>query len=238
MKMYVCVAETAPYNPDRKDPTTAETLRDAIATSLAAKLESSGVGTRAGEAKVTATFGTENGRADRFSLIGEDPLAESLVRNMLEKTDAKPQGQFAVAAVFDVADIMSAESFAWDAIYAAGAQDDAALYFWQDEDVPTDADEAYKSIEVYYDIATIPDSFKDPLEFRNAAMVVVERALEQAGAGEWSGAEIGMGEVNFGFEVEDFDVAESIVRSAVKGTPFEAIREITRFSYPEDVVVC
>ena len=62
------------------------------------------------------------------------------------------------------------------------------------------------------------------------AMELVETALDQAEAGEWAGAEIGMGEVNFGFEVEDFDLAENIVRNTVKGTPFESIREITRYS--------
>jgi hypothetical protein len=44
-----------------------------------------------------------------------------------------------------------------------------------------------------------------------------------------------MGEVNFGFEVEDFERSERIVRAAVKGTPYECIREITRFSYPGDL---
>ena len=238
MKMYVCLAETAPHDPNRNAPTKAETFLDAISTSLAAKLENSGMGQAAGVAKVTATFGAENGRTDRFSLIGDDPLAESLVRGMLEEADAAETGQFAVAAVFDISDIMVAESFAWDAIYAAGAQDDAVLYFWQDEHTPTDVDEAYKSIEVYYDIDAIPETYKDPLEFRNAAMELVEQALQAASAGEWSGAEIGMGKVNFGFEVADFDHAEAIIRAAVKDTPFEAISEITRFSYPEDVVVC
>ena len=97
----------------------------------------------------------------------------------------------------------------------------------------------YKSIEVYYSVASIPGvDIDDPaqvLDFRNAAMEVIETALEKEGAGEWVGAEIGMGlesgelEVNFGFEVQDFEKAEAIVRKAVEGTEFAGIREITRF---------
>ncbi|MDU8925985.1 hypothetical protein RXV86_01170 [Alisedimentitalea sp. MJ-SS2] len=92
-----------------------------------------------------------------------------------------------------------------------------------------------KSIEVYYDIATIPgiaqSDLHGALDFRNSAMELVETALEEAGAGEWEGAEIGMGEVNFGFSVEDFDRAEGIVRKAVTGTPYANIREITRSEF-------
>ncbi len=89
------------------------------------------------------------------------------------------------------------------------------------------------SIEIYYDTATIPTEFGDPLTFRNAAMAVVEDALEKAGAGEWAGAEYGAGEVNFGFDVENFDVAEAIVRRAVAGTPYANIREIVRTDYAD-----
>ncbi|MEL6915958.1 MAG: hypothetical protein AAFP13_15795 [Pseudomonadota bacterium] len=84
-----------------------------------------------------------------------------------------------------------------------------------------------KSIEVYHDIAAIPGE-EAPLEFRNAAMALIEAALEEAGAGEWEGAEIGAGEVNIGFEVEDFDVAEGIVRAAVAGTRLAGIARIER----------
>ncbi len=93
---------------------------------------------------------------------------------------------------------------------------------------------SYKSIEIYYDIASIP-GISDPddamaaLDFRNEAMEYIEEKLADAGLGEWTGAEIGMGEVNFGFEVNDFDAAEAAVRAAVAGTKFAGIREITRF---------
>lgn len=96
-------------------------------------------------------------------------------------------------------------------------------------------DGPYRSIEVYYDIADIPEGHGHFLDFRNAAMDLIETALADAGAGEWVGAESGANletgelEVNFGFEVTDFDRAEKIVRAAVKGTPYEGIREITRY---------
>lgn len=97
-----------------------------------------------------------------------------------------------------------------------------------------------KSIEIYYDIATIPgltgrrnDATK-ALDFRNAAMEHIEQALAEAGAGEWQGAEIGSGEVNFGFDVEDFAQAEQIVRASVAGTPYENIREIVRHEWSEE----
>lgn len=94
-----------------------------------------------------------------------------------------------------------------------------------------------KSIEIYYDIANIPGmDIKDvdpgaALDFRNAAMELIETALEAEEAGEWEGAEIGMGEVNFGFTVEDFDRAEAIVRKAVEGTPYAGIRNIERTEF-------
>ena len=99
---------------------------------------------------------------------------------------------------------------------------------------------SHKSIEIYYDIAAIPgisnrdEMSPEALAFRNAAMEHVERAVEAAGAGSWAGAEIGAGEVNFGFNVNDFDEAESTVREAVKGTRFESIREIVRNEFLEE----
>lgn len=100
----------------------------------------------------------------------------------------------------------------------------------------------FKSIEVYYDIASIPGVFgrvtgpglpapdiaEVALEFRDAAIELIEDALLDAGAGEWQGAEIGMGEINFGFAVDDFDLAEAIVLTTVAGTPFAHYREIVR----------
>ncbi|WP_095589821.1 hypothetical protein [Actibacterium ureilyticum] len=97
-----------------------------------------------------------------------------------------------------------------------------------------------KTIEIYYDIADIPglsdrsDFSAQALDFRNAAMDHIEAALIAADAGDWQGAEIGAGEVNFGFSVDDFDQAEAVVRQAVAGTRFENIREIVRHAFTEE----
>lgn len=97
-----------------------------------------------------------------------------------------------------------------------------------------------KSIEIYYDIAEIPDIQNrgpfstEALDFRNRAMHVIETALSNACAGEWVGAEIGETEVNFGFDVDDFDLAEKTVRDAVAGTPYAAIRTIERHEFSEE----
>ncbi|MEZ5715289.1 MAG: hypothetical protein R3D85_09040 [Paracoccaceae bacterium] len=102
-----------------------------------------------------------------------------------------------------------------------------------------------KSIEIYYDVKSIPGLGNgDPvraLDFRNAAMELIENALLDADAGEWAGAELGANgetgepEVNFGFDVTDFDRAEAVVRATVKGTPYENIRVIERQSFdPND----
>lgn len=95
-----------------------------------------------------------------------------------------------------------------------------------------------RSIEIYYDIANIPgvdvdapDALNTALDFRNDAMHLIEAALEKDGLGEWEGAEIGMGEVNFGFEVTNFEAAETTVRAVVKDTPYACIREITRSEF-------
>ena len=92
-----------------------------------------------------------------------------------------------------------------------------------------------RSIEIHYDIASIPGVFPgDPdgaLDFRNAAIELIEDALAEADAGDWEGAEIGADEVNFGFMVDDFDAAEAIVRETVAGTPFANIRRITRNAF-------
>ena len=97
------------------------------------------------------------------------------------------------------------------------------------------SDTHWKSIEVYYDIDRIPVTYEHPLDFRNEAMDMIEAALLKANAGQWTGAEIGMGEVNFGFKVTDFDRAEQIVRATVKGTIFDCIREITRFDSRQEL---
>lgn len=101
----------------------------------------------------------------------------------------------------------------------------------------------FKSIEIFYDIDTIPDVATNAarsgapqcdeadrvLDFRGEAIELIEEALLSAHAGEWEGAGIGRGEVSFGFAVDDFDEAEAIVRKAVAGTPYAGIREIFRF---------
>lgn len=103
----------------------------------------------------------------------------------------------------------------------------------------------FKSIEIYYDIDRIPgitaciakpglprwDESDRALDFRNDAIELIEDALLAACAGEWEGAEIGGGEVNFGFAVDDFDEAEDIVRTVVTGTKFACIREIVRTEF-------
>ncbi|QDC08525.1 hypothetical protein FHY55_04395 [Oceanicola sp. D3] len=102
---------------------------------------------------------------------------------------------------------------------------------------------AIKSVEIFYNVNRIPGHYPGDwdgaLEFRNAAMELIENALIEARAGEWAGAEIGSceatgePEVNFGFDVADFDMAEEIIRNAVAGTPYEGIREITRQEHDE-----
>ena len=97
-----------------------------------------------------------------------------------------------------------------------------------------------KNIEIYYDIDAIPGARearnvgKVALNFRNAAMDLIENALAEADAGEWTGAEIGSGEVNFGFTVTDFEKAEAIVRDTVAGTEFEGIRNIHRSEFSDE----
>ncbi len=92
----------------------------------------------------------------------------------------------------------------------------------------------YRSIELYYDIENIPGiedrgAFSgQALEFRNRAMDFIDNALESANAGTWEGAEIGHTEINFGFEVDDFDRAEAVIREAVAGTEYEGFREMRR----------
>lgn len=94
---------------------------------------------------------------------------------------------------------------------------------------------SYRSVEIYYDIASIPgiDAASNlvgaALDFRNAAMELIETALAEAGLGEWAGAEIGGDEVNFGFEVNDFEAAERLIRQTVADTAYQGIREITRY---------
>ncbi len=142
-------------------------------------------------------------------------------------------GEYTITSIFAVDDFERAEIIVRKVIDAREFKGKVDTHHWFEDRQELDEPAPFKSIEVYYDVAAIPDD-RDPLDFREAACVVIEGALMDAEAGEWAGAESGMGEVNFGFEVEDFERAEKIVRAAVKGTPYADIREITRFSYPED----
>jgi len=228
-KFYVAVREDAPFVAGDRAKTEAEQQRDKIAETLGTLFVEVQVGKLVGMAKITARFGTENGRADAFTLVGEDPMAEEMVRQVMQTPNGGELGSYGVAAVFEINDFLVAESLAWDVIFKQGVADRCTVYLYESEDdAPREG--AYKSIEIYYDIDKIPSAFEHPLDFRNEAMELVENALMEADAGEWEGAEIGMGEVNFGFEVKDFDKAESIIRATVKGTPFEGIREISRHS--------
>lgn len=98
-----------------------------------------------------------------------------------------------------------------------------------------------KTLEVFYHLKDVPATshqhgydFGKALDFRNAAMEYIEFALGKAGAGEWVGAEIGDGTVSFGFDVQDFNQAETIIRSAVAGTEYDCIGEIMRHELTEE----
>lgn len=135
---------------------------------------------------------------------------------------------------FAVTDFDAAERAMRDWLKGTEFEGAYGTYHWFEarDEAPDTA--PYKSIEVYYDTDKIPAEYFDPLDFRNEAMELIESALTEAEAGEWAGAESGSGEVNFGFEVPDFDRAEKIVRAAVENTPFSGIREITRFELKPD----
>lgn len=231
-KIYIAVREDAPFDPARSTPTEAETRRDLIAASVAPVLASATGIKQLENAKVTAVFGTEDGRAGNFTIVGEDPMAEQIVRQMLDHAGGA-LGAYGVAAVFECDDLMIAEYVVHDTAIKAGHGDTYVLHCEANPAIaPAQGDGPYQSIEIYYDVADIPED-QNPIDFREAACSVIESALMDAGAGEWAGAESGSGEVNFGFEVDDFERAEKIVRAAVKGTPFEGIREITRYSEDE-----
>ncbi len=97
-----------------------------------------------------------------------------------------------------------------------------------------------KVLVVYYDALSIAGKTGKPVEpsealaFRNAAMELIEAGLEAERRGQWAGAEIGADGVHFSFAVEDFEMAEAVIRATVDGTPYEAIREIRREEYDPD----
>lgn len=133
-----------------------------------------------------------------------------------------------VIAKFKVTDFDLAESAIMGWVADTEFNGQLGTHHWQEEQNENDSCATHKSIQIFYDANTIRKNGLDPLDFRNAAMVVIEAALEQADAGEWTDAESGKDEVNFGFEVKDFELAEKIVREAVAGTPYDHIKEITR----------
>jgi hypothetical protein len=96
-----------------------------------------------------------------------------------------------------------------------------------------------KTIEVTYRIQDIPGTGPDganstaALDFRNAAMELIEAALEAENTGEWEGADIGMGEVSFGFMTNDPRQAENIIWRAVSGTPYERNLTLRVISYDD-----
>jgi hypothetical protein len=91
---------------------------------------------------------------------------------------------------------------------------------------------AQHEIRIRYDIATIPGACADgpvaALSFRNAAKRLVDAALSRDGLGAWTASEIGEGEVSCSFETEDPVAAEACARKALEGTPYAAVKGITR----------
>lgn len=222
-KLYMMLKDDSPVD--------AELVRGDIARTVGNKLEETGSGRCAGSTIVFARFGAEDGRALDFMPEQGVPGSGEAISGVVSTGDAVRR---VTAEVFETAELMSVQSFVWNAAYKLGVQDRVAVHLVPDQSA-LDAVRPYKSIEIYYDVGSIPEGFDGPLSFRNEAMEHIELAIQNAGCGEWAGAEIGMGEVNFGFEVEDFERAEEIVRTAVRDTPYEGIREITRFSYPADL---
>ena len=99
----------------------------------------------------------------------------------------------------------------------------------------------FKLIDVYYEIdgihQTDDGSPACALKFRNEAVALTEGAIEAAGLGELDGAEIGSREINFGFEVTDFDKAEQLIRDTLVDTKFSNYRAIIRSEWDDDAVL-
>lgn len=237
-KLYIAVPETAPYDPNRIVPTMAELRRDLIAAAVSPALSAAGIAKFIGDAKVAAHFRAGDTRMRNLVRLASDAGSERNFRHIQAKVGAETAGVLGSAAVFDCVDLASAERLVHAEAKKVGH---AGTYATQlVKNVATTSGKfatdvemvGYKSIEIYYDVAEIPRSVT-PLEFREAACAVIEQALIDAEAGQWEGSETGRGEVNFGFEVQDLERAVKIVRAAVKGTPFERIREITRYSDTE-----
>lgn len=100
----------------------------------------------------------------------------------------------------------------------------------------------FKSLEIFYDLDAVPDlsaviarpalprwdEAANALIFRAAAIEIIDAALIEAEIGEWNDAGLDHGTLRIGFSVDDYDIAEEVVRLAVAGTRFSEIREIVR----------
>ena len=135
---------------------------------------------------------------------------------------------------FAVDDFEAAERIIHELTAGTNLEGRFGFYRWSEEQREAQTTAPHKSIEIHYDAADIPADFDGHLDFRDAAAMLIEAALEKADAGEWSGTEsntrhqTGAPKVHFGFRVTDFARAEAIVRASVTGTPFDCIRKITR----------
>jgi len=181
--------------------------------------------------------------AQQLQGVKATPRIEKLINLIKPKLERSGKGEWrgfgmggfdvnyavVVIAKFEVDDFDIAESAIMDWVADTEFDGQVRTYQCLDDRDENDGVALCKSIEICYDISAIPTDGPDPLDFRNAAMVIIEAALENADAGEWAGAESGANEVNFGFDVDDFETAEKIVRDAVKGTPYDCIRKITRY---------
>ena len=89
---------------------------------------------------------------------------------------------------------------------------------------------AKKHIGIFYKISSIPEGV-NALHFRDAAMDLVDEAMEEHRAGRSTEAEVRAKEVSLGFRVRDYDQAERIVQQAVAGTQYDCISDIKRFEF-------
>ena len=100
-----------------------------------------------------------------------------------------------------------------------------------------------KSVDICSDIPTIDGSggasatSEDALGFRYAAIEHIAIALPEAGSGDWLEPGLGMGEVNFDFDMQYCEAAEAAVPASVEGTPFANRGKIARSEFdPADFV--
>ena len=181
---------------------------------------------------------------------GNSPLRDRLKTRIAPQLEAAGLGSWrddaaftspkdnCAAVSFEVKDPVAACALIEQVTQGTAEHGRYAVYVMDD----LDAQEApIACLEIFYDQSAIPDGFNHPLDFRNAAMAVIETALTEADAGTWSFAEsganarTGMLEVNFGFDVADAERAEKIIRAAVRGTPYACIRDIIHHPATDDI---